>query len=76
MMSVGGGKFYFLTTGKKRKGFAYLDLNQPSSKQKMSSKPNVLWDLNEFLHLVQASVEVTGNLNGGQEVKGESLGNI
>ena len=36
----------------------------------------MLWDLIEFLHLGQASVEVTGNLNGRQEVKGESLGNI
>ena len=62
MMSVGGGKFYFLTTRKKRKNFAYLVLNQLSSEQEMSSKPIILWDLIGFLHLGQASVEITGNL--------------
>ena len=42
----------------------------------MSSKSIILWDLIEFLYLGQARVEVTGNLNGRQEVKGDSLGNI
>ena len=36
----------------------------------------MLWDLIEFLHLGQASVEVMGNLNGRQEVNCESLGNL
>ena len=76
MMSVGGGEFYFLTTGRKRKNFAYLVLNQLSSEQQMSSKLIILWDLIEILHLGQPSVEETGNLNGRQEVNGEFLGNI